>query len=79
MKISLTFKDPDGVANSLKDAVVDSLSDMKDSLSKREFDQLVEIRMEEAGNSLSKWVEYSEYITVEIDTDNGTATVKPVR
>ena len=78
MKIKITFKDPDGVGNALDESVRNSLLPLAEQLSKQEFEQLVETRLEEVGDKIAKWIEYGEYLTVEIDTDTDTATVKRV-
>ena len=63
MKIRLTFKTPD---------VLDQV------------DKQVEGKLEYPGNindiraSLSKWIEFGEYLTVEIDTEKETCIVVPV-
>ena len=64
MKFKITMKDPDGFGNSLADAVADG-NDGTD----------VEAVQEELEKLTSKWFEYSEYVTIEIDTDTGTARV----
>ena len=78
MKIKITFKDPDGVSNSLDESVRNSLLPLVEQLSKQEFEQLVETRLEEVSDKIAKWIEYGEYLTVEIDTDTDTAIVRRV-
>lgn len=74
-KIVITFKDPDGVYESLREHVDDSLGVTEDLLPS-ERKRLVQERVSELGKKLSKWVEYGEYITVEFDLKAETATVK---
>lgn len=76
MKVKLFLKDPDGVYESVKDAVQETLPD---GLSEDEAEDLLKSRMEEAHEKLEKWVEWKEYVTVELDTDTGEARVLPVR
>lgn len=76
MKVKLFLKDPDGVHESVKDAVQETLPD---GLSEGEEEELIEIRMRETHEKLKTWVEWKEYVTVEIDTDTGHAKVLPVR
>ncbi len=55
MKFQITFKDPDGFYESIKD--------------------LPEDQREEAEQFAAEYTRYSEYLTVEFDTEAGTATV----
>lgn len=75
MKIKLTFKDPDGVYESLRAAVEETIPD---GLTDEEQDELIDRRMEDAHDKMRKWIKYQEYVTVEIDSDAGTAVVVPV-
>lgn len=72
MKIKLMLKDPDGVYESVKEAVIDSLPE---GLSRDEREDVIRTRMENAWDVLRKWVEFQEYVRIEIDTDAGTARV----
>ena len=64
MKLRLTFKDPDHQVQGLGyDGIWDDVTD----IGKRKAEKL-----------LKKYVEWDEYITVEFDTDAGTATVVEV-
>jgi len=65
MTIRVTFKTPDAVSYAL-----DRVLDCNDP---EEFEQA-----EVAQKAIDKFVRYGEYITVEFDTDKGTATVVPV-
>lgn len=78
MKIIVTFKDPDGVGDSLREAVEESVMAI-DGLSDGERESLVEDRLESVRESLSKWIEYDEYLRVEFDTEAGTARVMPAK
>lgn len=66
------MKDPDGFYESVKNAVEESLPT---GLSSGERSNLLEDRMEKVEESLERWFEYNEYVTIEVDTDNNTATV----
>ena len=72
MKFNITMKDPDGFYESVKNAVEESLPT---GLSSGERSNLLEDRMEKVEESLERWFEYNEYVTIEVDTDNNTATV----
>ena len=79
MKFRVTMKDPDGVYESLRDATSESLKAEPGSLDEDEIDALTEIRQEKLGKFTEKWITYSEYITVEFDTEAGTCVVVPVK
>lgn len=72
MKFKVTMKDPDTLCDAVTDAIQDQL-DM--TLPEDEADALLEIRRDKISSLCRKWFEYGEYLTVEIDTDAGTATV----
>jgi hypothetical protein len=74
MKIKLTFKDPDGVWESINQAARDSLDEVN-GISKDERESLLEFRHEELSSALAKWIKYGEYCSVEFDTEAGTARV----
>lgn len=73
MKIKLTFKDPDGVYESVQEAVKQSLADL--NLEEDEMEPLIETRTEKVKEKLKRWIEYGEYLDVEIDLDSMTAKV----
>lgn len=60
MKFHITFKDPDGVYDSLSDAGIDI----------NEMDTEVEWVVD-------KFLDYKEYVTIELDTETQTARVIP--
>lgn len=72
MKIRIILKDPDGVGDSIDEAARDSLPE---GLSEEERDMLFDLRREKIAADCTPWLEYSEYVTIEIDTDAGTAVV----
>ncbi len=74
MKLRITFKDPDGVSNSIKEAVLASVADMDDA-DTDEKEAIVEIRTEKVQTALEKWLSWNEYVTILFDTDTGTAVV----
>ena len=79
MLIRIYLKDPDGVYESIDDAVrghvqtVDGVRPNDDA-----YEDLVTARRKSADKELARWVEYGEYVTVEIDTVAKTARVVPV-
>jgi hypothetical protein len=77
MKFRVHMKDPDTLGDAIDDAVKDDVAAL--NLPPDESEQLVECRSEKASKLCSKWFEYGEYLTVEIDTDAGTCVVVPVK
>jgi hypothetical protein len=77
MKIKVTFKDPDGVWESISESVTEHVNAIE-GLDAEERDELKEYRHEAVSEKLKKWIEYGEYLTVAFDTETGTATVIPV-
>ena len=76
MKIKVTMKDPDTLHDAVADAVRDEVAGLA-GLSKDEREAVEEKRREAAMKAASQWFRYSEYLTVEIDTEARTATVCP--
>lgn len=74
MKIKITMKDPDGFEDSLNDAVKESVAAIP-GLSEIERESVAEKRKDEVREALRTWFRYSEYVTLEIDTDAKTARV----
>lgn len=72
MKVKITFKDPDGVYDCVRDAVQEALPD---GLDQSEQDALIESRTEATFEKLKQWLKWKEYVTVEFDTNAGTAVV----
>lgn len=74
MKFTVTFKDPDGVSDSI--SIVAKLSlNGQTFLSQNERDSMIENRTETLHAFTSKWIDWQEYVTIEFDTETGTATV----
>lgn len=73
MKLRIVMKDPDGVSNSVSDAVHDSVNEL--GLPRNESDAVLEARMETVNRVLQRWFRWNEYVTIEVDTDTGTAVV----
>lgn len=74
MKIKVTMKDPDTLGDTIDDAVRTDLARIE-GLDKEDREALFEGRREKVGELCAKWFRYGEYLSVEIDTDTGTATV----
>jgi hypothetical protein len=73
MKIKVTMKDPDTMYDAVQDAVKEEVEML--NLPKDEYDALIELRADKEREKLSKWFRYSEYLSVEFDTETMTATV----
>ena len=73
-KIMITFKDPDGVLECIDDNIKKELSLMK-GLSENELEEILELRREKILETLSKWIEWNEYISITFDLEEKTATV----
>jgi hypothetical protein len=69
MIIRITLKDPDGVYESIKDAC---------NFSSTASEKAIDKKLNQVYSSLKTWIWLEEYITIEFDTDKGTATVLKV-
>lgn len=74
MKFTVTMKDPDKLHDAIADAVTADL-DKISGLDAEDREALFETRREAVSKITSKWFQYGEYLTVEIDTEAKTATV----
>lgn len=81
MKIKLHLKDPDGVGHS----VMNALNEEDNSLEFRGVKTLSicesrerDAKYERIRKAIEPWVQYGEYVTIEIDSDTGTARVLEV-
>lgn len=78
MKFKITFKDPDGVSDSLQDAASQSV-ELIEGISEDERDELRDTRKAELEAAIKPFVRYQEYLEVEFDTEANTATIcKPL-
>jgi len=74
MKFRITFKDPDGVYESLENAADVRISQLG-GLTDKEQEMLKDSTIETFEEDIKPWVDCSEYVTIEFDTDANTATV----
>lgn len=75
MKIEITLKDSDV----LIDAVDDALDELKiEEIDGEELEAVKEKRKEKILELCSRWFEYGEYLTVEVDTEKETCVVKEI-
>ncbi len=77
MKIKVHLKDPDGVSESLDRGFVAAVGEEAPNLSTRETQRIADDWREAADDVLRRWIRYGEHVTIEIDTDDGTARVVP--
>lgn len=73
MKIRIQMKDPDTMHDAVADAIREQLR--ASGLPKDEQQALYEVRSDKIRGICAKWFRYSEYLTVEVDTDAETCTV----
>jgi hypothetical protein len=74
MKFEITMKDPDGFYDSVDEAIKEDIAKL--NLDEDESEKLTELRTEKVKEILSQWFEYSEYLTVVVDTETETIEVK---
>jgi len=78
MKFTITVKNPDSIEDSIDNAVEDMIQSKLEDADFPNVETMREEAKEMLWASCKKWVEYQEYIRIEIDTENGTATVLEV-
>lgn len=79
MKMRLTFKDPDVLIDELESQKFEMKKTIiKDlNISEEAAEVEVDFRMKKMEQLVDKYMEYSEYITVEFDDETDTARVVP--
>lgn len=78
MKFKVTMKDPDTLHDAIDEAVREDIGKIP-GLTGEDREALFENRREAVAKNAAKWFRYGEYLSVEIDTDTGTATVLPAQ
>ena len=78
MKFQVQMKDPDVLHDAIQEAVEKQIKEVGIT-DKDEIEALSEKRREKVAAICSAWFRYSEYLTVEIDTDANTCIVVPSR
>ena len=78
MKFTISFKDPDVVHDAVREAVEREVNAIE-SLDADEKEDLIETRSEKINDKLDKWIKYGEYVSIEFDTEAGTATVQQAK
>lgn len=74
MKVKIQLKDPDGIWESIREAAESSTGDTE-GLDDNELEAIAEARRRKLEEQCSPWIDCGEYVTIEIDTDAGTAKV----
>ncbi len=73
MKVRITFKDPDGPYDCIREAVENSRPEGLDDL---EWELVRDERVGNVRESLSEWLPYGEYVTIVFDTDGADPVVE---
>ncbi len=76
MKFRITMKDPDGYADSIDEAAKTAV-EQATGIDEDEKEQILETKRTKLSEVARRWFEYSEYLTVEIDTEADTIAVIP--
>ena len=74
MKFRVTMKDPDGAYDSIQDEAKKMVAAIE-GITEAEREPIQESRTDMLRDFAGRWMEYGEYLTVEFDTEAGTATV----
>lgn len=75
MKFRVTLKDPDGPYDSMLDAKNEYLATLPNEMTHEEKEAAADARWEALQEAANEWLRCGEYVTIEIDTEAGTATV----
>lgn len=70
------MKNPDALLDGIDDAVKEEIEELQ--LPPDEAEALFEVRQERIKKIASKWFEYGEYLSVQIDTEAESISVLPV-
>jgi hypothetical protein len=73
MKLQVMFKTPDVIDGMMEQAISGAVRES--DLTEEGLNQI----KEEINKTISRYVQYNEYITIEFDTSNKTARVVPTR
>lgn len=75
MKFKVTMKDPDGVSDAIDEAVDEALKAVT-GVTEEERESLRDVKRKTIVGIVSKFFEFLEYLTVEIDTEAETCEVQ---
>ena len=73
MKFRVSMKDPDTLADAIRDAVTEEIEKL--CLPEDEQEAILEVRFEKVSDVCRNWFQYGEYLEVEVDTDAKTCVV----
>ena len=74
MKFIITVKNPDSIEDSIRRAAEEQMEGVE-CANQFEYEDMKLAKINELWAACAKWVEYQEYVRIEIDTELGTATV----
>jgi hypothetical protein len=77
VKIRVTMKNPDALHEAVREAVAGDMAKLE--LDDDERDSIAEMREEKTREFCKRWFKWSECITIEIDTIEGTCRVVEVK
>jgi hypothetical protein len=72
MKLKITLKDPDGINASIWEAVANDSVEIGGA---QERVEIMQVRCRQLKQQCKPWIQFGEFVTIEIDTDAGAATV----
>lgn len=75
MRFTVTMKDPDARYEAVREAMKAERKKLAGTLLPSEINAVVELREEQATEFAGQFMQYGEYLSVEFDTEAGTATV----
>lgn len=73
MKFKVFLKDPDGVYESITDAVEKSLKESPPTAFDEDLEDIKELRRGSLSKFIREWIQYEEYVYLEFDTETKTA------
>ena len=77
MIITLNLKDPDGVSDGVARAASRRVQEIAETLTDEEAEDCREGIQDRLEEDIKPWVEWGEYVTIELDTETKTARVVP--
>ena len=77
-KLRLTFKDPDGPCDAIREEAKRQVAAFE-CADDDERDAFTAKREETIHKKISKWLRHGEYLAVDIDLETGAATVVPAK
>jgi hypothetical protein len=75
MKLKVNFKTPDALSHAIMRELFYDVEDISELTT--DGAEALQDHMKDTMKELEKWVEFGECVTIEFDTDKGTATVVP--